>query len=241
MTDLIRRLTLPLGDSSKLHYALFQRSTDTIQSSPLLICLHPGWGGEFPPDDYGEHFLSSVFIPAFGETGATMVSPTCPSGAWNNQESRQAILELLDHSVNHYRVDRARVSLVGYSAGGWGVWYFLRGEDNRFSSVILFATLPVIDPVDRFEDNIPKCEELLANRVDEWLSKIPDLPMYIVHSRDDELLPYVKAQRAYQALKRANRQAKLEIIESVGHFDGESYVEPLHALTPWLIDTWGTK
>jgi pimeloyl-ACP methyl ester carboxylesterase len=241
MTNLIKRHTLLFGDSHELHYSLFQGSIDTVQSSPLLICLHPGWSGESPPDYYGEHFLSSVFIPAFGQTGATIVSPNCPKGAWNNVESRQAIFELLDHLLDHFRIDHARVSIVGYSAGGWGVWYLLQGEDNRFSSAILFATLPVIDPVDKFEDNISKCEELLANRVDEWLSRIPDLPIYIIHSRDDELLPYIEAQRAYQALMGDKRQARFVTIQDVGHFDGESYVEPLHASIPWLIDTWGSK
>jgi predicted peptidase len=241
MTDLIKRHSLLFGENHELHYSLFQGSSDTTQGSPLLLCLHPGWSGESPPDYYGEHFLSSVFIPAFGETGATIVSPNCPMGAWNNEESRQALVTLLDHLSDHFGIDHNRVSLVGYSTGGWGVWYLLQGENDRFSSAIVFATLPVIDPVDRFEENIPKCEELLANRVDEWLSRIPDLPIYIIHSRDDELLPYIKAQRAYQALKEDNRQARFVTMQGVGHFEGESYIEPLHASIPWLIDTWVSK
>lgn len=241
MTDLIKRHTLLYGDSHELHYSLFQGSIDTIQSSPLLICLHPGWSGESPPDYYGELFLSSVFIPAFGETGATIVSPNCPKGAWNNLESRQAILELLDHLVDHFGIDHARVSLVGYSAGGWGVWYLLQEDADRFSSAIIFATLPVIDPVDRLNENLPKCRELLASHLDEWLGRVPELPIYIIHSLDDELLPYADANRAYQALVGDKRQVKFETVKGVGHFEGERYVEALHEAVPWLIDTWGSK
>ena len=241
MTDLIKRHALVLGDRNTLHYSLYRGGIDSAQGAPLLICLHPGWSGELPPKHYGEHFLSSVFIPAFAEAGATIVSPNCPGGAWNNPVSRQAILDLLDQLIDHGGIDQTRVSLVGYSAGGWGAWYLLQEEAHRFSSAILFATLPVIDPVHRFEDNLPKCEELLANRLDAWLSRVPDLPIYLVHSLDDELLPYTHAKRAHQALVEKDRQATLVTGKGVGHFNGEGYIEPLQKAVPWLIDTWSRE
>ena len=238
MTQRIERHTLSLGENISLRYALFRGETSVVQASPLLLCLHPGWGGEFPPVYYGEQFLSSVFIPAFSETGATIVSLDCPSGAWNNQVSRQAILKLLDHLKGQHEIDQTRVSLVGYSAGGWGVWYMLQENDDQFSSAILFATLPVIDPVDRFEDNFPKCRELLTSRLEEWLDRVPKIPIYIVHSIEDELLPYADANRAYQALAGVKRQVKFETVQGAGHFEGERYIEPLYASIPWLLDTW---
>jgi pimeloyl-ACP methyl ester carboxylesterase len=238
MTDLIERHTLAIGDNYELRYSIFRGEISSAQVSPLLICLHPGWGGEFPPIYYGEQFLSSVFIPAFVDTGATIVSPDCPSGAWNNPGSRQAILKLLDHLIGQFAIDQTKISLVGYSAGGWGVWYLLQENADKFSSAIMLATLPVIDPVDRFEENLPKCRELLASHLDEWLSWVPELPIYIIHSLDDELLPYADANRAHQALVGDKRQVRFETVQGVGHFEGESYIEPLHESVPWLIDTW---
>lgn len=238
MTDLIKRHILAIGDNYELRYSLFCGEISSTQASPLLICLHPGWSGEFPPIYYGEQFLSSVFIPAFADTGATIVAPDCPGGAWNNPRSRQAILKLLDHLIDQFEIVQTRVSLIGYSAGGWGVWYLLQENGDKFSSAIMIATLPVIDPVDRFEENLPKCRELLASHLDEWLGKVPSLPIYIIHSLDDELLPYADANRAHQALVGDKRQVTFETVQGAGHFEGESYVEPLHEAVPWLIDTW---
>ena len=179
-----------------------------------------------------------MFIPAFADTGAIIVSPDCPSGAWNNPRSRLAILELLDHFINRFGIDQTQVSLVGYSAGGWGAWYLLLESAERYTSAVMLATLPVIDPVDRFEENFPKCKELLASRVDEWLYRLPDLPIYMIHSRDDELLPYTNARRTHQILVDNNRQVALDTIHDIGHFNSEGYIEPLQASVPWLIDTW---
>jgi pimeloyl-ACP methyl ester carboxylesterase len=240
MTDLIERHTLAIGDDYELRYSVFRGEISSAQVSPLLICLHPGWTDEFPPIHYGAQFLSSIFVPAFADTGATIVSPDCPGGAWNNPESRQAILKLIDHFIDHFAIDQTQISLVGYSAGGWGVWYLLQEDADRFSSAIIFATLPVIDPVNRLNENLPKCRELLASRLYEWLGRVPEFPVYIIHSLDDELLPYADANRAYQALVGHRSQVRFETVRGIGHFEGGSYVEALHEAVPWLIDTWST-
>ncbi len=114
-------------------------------------------------------------------------------------------------------------------------------DAGRFSSAIMLATLPVIDPVDRYAENLMKYEELLTRRTQEWLAKLPDLPIYMIHSRDDELLPYSHALRAHQALIGDDRHVELHTIEGVGHFDSEGYIEPLQASVPWLIDTWSSS
>jgi fermentation-respiration switch protein FrsA (DUF1100 family) len=102
----------------------------------------------------------------------------------------------------------------------------------------MFATLPVIDPVDRFEENMPRSRGLVESHLDAWLRTVPELPIYIIHSLDDELLPYSDAKRAYQALVGDDRQVTFETVEGVGHFEGEGYIEPLRESIPWLINTW---
>jgi pimeloyl-ACP methyl ester carboxylesterase len=238
MQNPIIRDTLLLSHGNPLRYAIYRETMMSNFGSSLIICLHPGWGGQMPPSHYGEQFLSTMFIPAFAEIGATLVSPDCPSGAWNNPNSRLVIHELLDHLIDRFDIDPTQVALVGYSAGGWGAWYLLQESAERFSSAVMLATLPVIDPVESLEENFPKCEELLTSRLDEWLSRLPDLPIYMIHSQDDELLPYGSSRRAYQALVENNRQVEFVTVRGVGHFDGEGYVIPLQESVPWLIDTW---
>lgn len=238
MSIRINRDSLPISAGQEIRYSTYHGEQTGVDHNALIICLHPGWGGHLPSPYYGELFLTSVFIPAFAYTGALLAAPDCPSGAWNNPQSRQALLKLLDHLVDRHGISQNQVSLVGYSAGGWGAWFLLREDPERFCSAILFATSPVIDPVDRLEQNFHKCEELLANRLDEWLGRLPDIPIYMIHSRDDELLPYACSKRTYQALVEDKRQVEFDTLQGVGHFDGEGYINALKACVPWLVDTW---
>ena len=186
----------------------------------------------------GDGFLSSIFIPAFAGTGAILACPDCPGGAWNNESSQQAIRGLIDHLVTTSGADRERVSLAGYSAGGWGVWYLLRHAPLRFASCIILAAPPVIDPVDAFDGNFSKTHELLTGRLEEWIDGIPDIPLYIIHSQDDELLPWESARMVYEALLQARTRAELHPIRGVGHFQGEGYIPALADSSAWLVNTW---
>ena len=238
MPSLVERRVFAADDRAQLRYAVFDPSGAHAGPDPLLICLHPGWSGESPPAGYGSEFLSSIFLPAFGGTGAILACPDCPSGAWNNETSRQAVLALIDHLVATSGADPERVSLAGYSAGGWGAWYLLRHAPRRFTSAIILAAPPVIDPVDAFEGNFSKTGELLADRLDEWLDGIPDIPIGILHSQADGLLSWEKSRAAAHVLLQAGRRVEFHLIQGVGHFDGPGYIPILSSLSAWLVNTW---
>ena len=153
MANSFLRRTLELEDGSAFRFAIFGASSDTAQHRPPIICLHPGWSGVLPATYYGEQFLSSLFAPALGGAGAMIVAPDCPAPAWNHIESKAAILRLLEHLQEAYGLASERAALIGYSAGGWGAWYFLRAESKPFCSATMLATSPVVDPVKRFEEN----------------------------------------------------------------------------------------
>jgi pimeloyl-ACP methyl ester carboxylesterase len=241
MATPVERAVLPVSDRVQLRYSVFRGLAAHADPAPLLICLHPGWGGETPPADCGSGFLTAIFVPAFRQTGAILVCPDCPSGAWNNETSRQAVLGLIDHLVTASGADPHRVSLAGYSAGGWGVWYLLRHDPRRFASAIVFAAPPVIDPVDHFENNFSKTRGLLGGRLDEWVNGVPDIPITIIHSQDDELLPWEESRAAADALLQAGRRVELRLIQGVGHFEGGGYVPALSAVSDWLVSTWSSS
>jgi pimeloyl-ACP methyl ester carboxylesterase len=238
MPTFIERAVLPVSDRAEFRYTFAHSSAPHAGAAPLLICLHPGWNGEAPPAYYGSEFLTSVFLPAFGRTGAILACPDCPSGAWNNETSRGAVHGLIDHFVTTSEADPERVSLAGYSAGGWGVWYLLRHAPRRFASAVVIAAPPVIDPVDAFADNFSKTRQALAGRLEEWVNGIPDIPITIIHSQDDEILRWEESQAASRALLQAGRRVDLHLIQGVGHFEGQGYVPALSASSDWLVQTW---
>ncbi|MGD2253204.1 MAG: alpha/beta fold hydrolase [Anaerolineales bacterium] len=235
---MIERHSLPLSDGYPLRYSVFRGETSSARSSPLILCLHPGWSGELPTDYYGEQFLSFMFVPAFSETNAIILAPDCPSGAWNNPKSLNAIMALLDHAQQSHAIDLGKVTLVGYSAGGWGAWYCLQMVPDRFSSAIMLATIPIVEPVAQFHENFQKIESLLQNDLDMMVQRIPILPIYAIHSRADEVMPYATAMRVYQALADHNVQLEIDTIDGIGHFNGGGYVDALRRAALWLTKAW---
>lgn len=89
------------------------------RSHPLVLVLH--WGGPMYPFK-GMATLEKVVLPAFRELDALMVAPDCTAGHWANPQSEAAVLELLDHLLDHDRVDRDRILLTGISRGGTVIW-----------------------------------------------------------------------------------------------------------------------
>ncbi|NIS79823.1 MAG: alpha/beta fold hydrolase [Anaerolineales bacterium] len=236
----LQRDMLDLGDGSIFRYAVMCPERESAQRKPLIIVLHPGWAGELPSPNYGEQFLASLFAPALLTTGAYIVAPDCPSPAWNHPRSVNAISVLLDYFLEEHAISGGAVSLVGYSAGGWGAWYLLQQNPGRFSSSVMIATLPIMDPVERFEDNFAVLSDVLNERKNEWLYRVPDVPLFIIHSRDDEIFPIEMADNAYMALKDDQRDVAYRTVEGVGHFHGAGYVDALKEAAPWLLKVWAT-
>lgn len=238
MANNILRDTLSLNDGERLNYSFSIGSVEKEHPAPLIVCLHPGWEGQRPQLYYGEQFLSGIFMPCFAKSGAVIAAPDCPSGSWNNPTSIKAIFELIEELAKRIEIDQNQVSVVGYSAGGWGTWYMLLDHADRFASAIVFATLPVMDEANQVMDNFPKSEELVTKRLEEWASIFPRIPMYLIHSDGDELFPIHYAKLAYEALKQQERPVNFYEVGGVGHFDGGGYIDALLNTVPWLIDTW---
>jgi hypothetical protein len=63
--------------------------------------------------------------------------------------------------------------------------------------------------------------------------------MYVLHSRDDELIDIGPVEAA--AAELAARGAEIEFIaidEGIGHHDTPSYVPYLRRVVPWLKEVW---
>jgi predicted esterase len=102
----------------------------------------------------------------------------------------------------------------------------------------MLATIPIVDPVAHFPDNFQKIESLLQNDLDKTANRIPILPIYAIHSRADEIMPYEKAMRMYQALSDNNEDLEIDSIEGIGHFNGGGYVDALRRAASWLSEMW---
>jgi predicted peptidase len=180
---------------------------------PLVLALH--YGGTMT-DYIGGLFLEDLVGPALSGLGGIMVAPDAIHGDFSNAQAEADLLALLDAIDQNYKIAPDKTIIVGFSMGGAGVWYMAERHPGRFSAAIPVAARPPAG---------------LA--ADSWT-----VPMFIIHSRDDEIIPYADAEAAYNALTAAGLKADMVAIDGLGHFETSYYQQPLNSVINWLVDLW---
>ncbi len=189
---------------------------DSEAASPLILSLH--YGGRVTPH-FGRGLLELLVEPALRDLGALIVAPDSGAGGWTNAESERDVIELLDYIEASYKVDRRKTLVTGYSMGGAGTWYMAPRHPDRFVAAIPMAGRPEPE-LDAFD----------------W-----ETPMYVIHSRADELIPLEPAKAAVESLRLKGSDVELAIIDDITHFQMALYRPYLRAAIPWIKRVWGEQ
>jgi len=185
---------------------------------PLLLALHYGWEMLGPPPPfYGEGLLLGLVEPALGELEAIIAAPDCPGRDWAEAGSEAALLALLEYLQREYPIDADRILITGYSLGGMGTWHMVSRHPERFCAAIVMAGWPPEDALER----------------------IADTPFYIIHSRDDELIPFGLTETAVRELQSRGVAVEFVAAEGITHFETMPLAKHLRAAIPWIRRVWG--
>lgn len=183
---------------------------------PLILALHfAGHGMPF----YGRTLLEQLVVPALHGLGALIVAPDCTASSWSDPQSEADVLTLLDFVLDHYAVNAERILVTGYSMGGNGTWYLAARHPDRFSAAVVMAGWPPTE----------------VARVD-W-----KVPLYVIHSRDDEFMPLEPTKYTVNSLVEQGAEIEFRILEGITHFETYRYIEPLKSVIPWLDSLWQEK
>jgi len=236
----IQRDTLALDDGSTLRYAIVvPEGYDGSREVPLVLALHFGWAEALPPN-YSAVFLEILVEPALRELGAILVAPLCPARTWVDPRSEHAVLALLEHVRARYRTDAERTLVTGFSLGGMGTWYFASHHPELFSAALPMASVPVIAQTS--ESGAATVRRYAQAGSIEWPAALRDMPLYIIHSRDDELIPIAPVERAAAELTALGGDVEFHPIDAgIGHHETPRYVPYLARAVPWLRHVWGDR
>jgi predicted peptidase len=233
----IQRDTLVLEDGSTLRYAIaVPEGYDGAREVPLVLALHFGWAEALPPN-YSAVFLEILVEPALRELGAILVAPLCPARTWVDPRSESAVLELLEHVRGQYRTDPDRTLVTGFSLGGMGTWYFASHHPELFTAALPMASVPVIAQTS--ESGAATVRRYAQAGSIDWPAALREMPLYIIHSRDDELIPIAPVERAAAELTALGGDVEFHPIDGgIGHHETPRYVPYLARAVPWLQRQW---
>jgi predicted peptidase len=155
-------------------------------------------------------------MPALKKLGAIMAAPDCPDNNWMTTRSENVMLELMDDIEKAYPIDPQRRLITGYSIGAKGIWFMSAKHQERFSAAIPISTTPPEGVVQA-----------------SW-----GIPLYVIHSRDDELFPLESTNLVVEQLQSRGVRIELVVVERVTHFDVTGFIEPLRDAVPWIEKQW---
>ncbi len=185
-------------------------------ATPLILALH--WGGMVTPF-YGRGVLEGLIEPALRELGAIIAAPDCQHGQWANPESEAEVLALLDYLQEQYNLDADKTVLTGYSLGGMGTWYLAARNQDQFSAAVILAGRPQPDSAET-----------------DW-----DIPLYVIHSRVDDVVPLAQTDEVVAQLKGKGAAIEYVLLDEVTHYDAGGFFPALQGAVPWIRGIWEEK
>ena len=226
-------------------YTPERAASEPNEKFPLLVVLHGGYGREVDDGnilvDVAQYLLGSAngllteqnrqAHPTYILLPHCRVSEGCNFGSneWASNGGAnfqlqaqpsvagQTALELIDHVIETYGVDPARVYLTGNSMGGGGTWEFAVRHPELFAAVL---------PVSGHTPSLSLLDSVIEAK----------LPVWAFGAQNDYTNPYTDTVAAIDTIDSAGGCAWLTTYTGAAHDDdlwSSPYLEP--GLWPWLF------
>ncbi len=192
---------------------------DPQQQWPIVLYLHGSdvWGNN--PEDLIASGLPRLLTSTL-DFPAIVLSPQAPEDVvWWGAEL-DLVRALLDHVQANYAVDPKRVYLTGPSMGGFGAWAMAVEQPQRFAAVV-----PIAGGWNSENDSVPRN-----------ICAIKDVPIWVFHGEQDEIVLPKKAQLMVNALKKCGVDVRFTLYPDADHRESfkRAYDDP--ELYTWLFE-----
>jgi predicted peptidase len=209
--------TLTLPDGSVIRYGISVPDGDAAAGGPrpLVVALHPGGRSAY----YGSSFMQSIVEPALRSWGAVIVAPDVPDRSWETNRSEAVVLALIEHVSAEHAIDRDRVLVTGFSMGGRGTWHMAARHPEVFTGAVVMAGTPDASDIEA----------------------MTSMPLYLIHSPDDGVVPFAPVEEAYLALAARGHAIEMSVLPGVDHYMMGAYVPALRAAGSWMLARWAAR
>lgn len=198
----IETRTVKVG-SETFNYQIYIPANAKTEKLPVMIFLHGigqrGTNGVVPTSGAG----GAIAKHYFGIAPAIVLLPQCrPGKYWSDSTMTEMVLNALRQTLEEFGADEKRVSLIGVSMGGYGVWHFAHEFPGRFAALVSICGGSSIVKGERFT---PVAERL------------GQTPVWVFHGADDKVVPVSESRQMVKAIEACGGNVKYNEYEKVGH------------------------
>lgn len=183
-------------------------SYNSSTPAPLVLVLHYGYEGS-KPDAYTGADMMETFMDAVREIGGIAIAPDAVGGDWRSANNERSAVWLVKSAMNTYNIDANQVYVTGYSMGGEGTWHVAGRHQDLFTGAI-----PVAAPV---------------TGTTQW-----KIPVYAIHSSQDEVVPYSTAKRHTASIEEAGGTIHFKTASGLTHYDAGGYGSHVTEGVRWI-------
>ena len=184
------------GNGNLLPYRFFEPSIQANPNKKLPVILYLHGENECGTDNEIQLVTTecaTIWVEPdhLAKNPVYVLGPQIPKGSdWKTASIQSNVISLLKQfNADHPNIDTQRISIVGFSMGGSGVWDMVLKNPTLFA-----AAMPISGNADAFLGNNSAFEA------------IKNLPVLVVHSMDDPITPVSGANNAMAALTAAGNK-----------------------------------
>lgn len=230
-------------EGTRIRFAMVVPAMRPGDKIPLVIALHgQASPGDTVPAWYGQRSLESLFGPALRPLGALIVAPDAPYNNWTEPVAEEAVLALVAEMKQRYPIDSMRTLLTGISMGGMGSWFIAQRHPRAFRAVVTLTSFPLIrhTPIDR-PGLAAAFNEMVRDSGASWTSRFRDLPVYAIHSRADEAVPFAAESTLVSLINARGGQVRFVALDSLKHGPAILYQGALRSSVYWIRRQWDRR
>jgi predicted peptidase len=180
-------------------------------SVPLVLAAH--FGGTVTPW-LGGDFADLLVVPALSSLGAVILAPDARTASGWSDADEAGLIWLAKQIAGVFPIDPEKIVMTGFSAGGAQTWSVANQNQDFFTAAIPISARPRSTP-------------------NAWT-----IPVYVIHSRDDELIPFATVESYVAAQRAAGAPVQLQLLSGISHYQTVAFVPALRDALPWLRQVW---
>lgn len=153
-----------------------------------------------------------------GDFPALAVFPQAPEGTEWTEAAGPVAFAALDAAVREFGGDPDRVYLTGMSMGGYGTWELALQQPDRFAALVPVCGGITVDWSDARPGLRAHSVAAAADPFAAAAQRLKDVPVWIFHGGQDDVVPPTQSRRMDAALKAAGaRDARYTEFPDANH------------------------